>query len=345
MASAPRGEFELIAALRERLARAGAAARPDLLIASGDDAAVSELADRGLAVSVDALVEDVHFRRASFPPRSIGHKGLAAALSDLAAMGARPRHAYVQLGLPEGIGDAECLEIADGLGALGARHEVAVAGGDVTRAAILFLAITVVGSAPSPSDLVPRDGARPGDVVVLSGELGGAGAGLRLLEQPALAETIDPAAAAALRARQLEPDPRIRAGLALAAAGARAMIDVSDGLASEAGHLAAAGGVELRIDLDRVPLQAGVAEIARASGEQPMDLALGGGEDYELLATLPADAFEAARAAVRESRVELSAIGEVAAGEGVRLSGAEGPRRAVAGFDQLRSPSGRAGRT
>jgi len=345
VASAPRGEFELIAALRERLARAGAAARPDLLIASGDDAAVSELADRGLAVSVDALVEDVHFRRASFPPRSIGHKGLAAALSDLAAMGARPRHAYVQLGLPEGIGDAECLEIADGLGALGARHEVAVAGGDVTRAAILFLAITVVGSAPSPSDLVPRDGARPGDVVVLSGELGGAGAGLRLLEQPALAETIDPAAAAALRARQLEPDPRIRAGLALAAAGARAMIDVSDGLASEAGHLAAAGGVELRIDLDRVPLQAGVAEIARASGEQPMDLALGGGEDYELLATLPADAFEAARAAVRESGVELSAIGEVAAGEDVRLSGAEGPRRAVAGFDQLRSPSGRAGRT
>ena len=345
MPSAPRGEFELIAALRERVGRAGAAAAPDLVIASGDDAAVSELADRGLAVSVDALVEDVHFRRAGFPPRSIGHKALAAALSDLAAMGARPRHAYVQLGLPAGIGEAECLELAEGLGALAARHGVAVAGGDLTRAAILFLAMTVVGSRPRASDFVARGGASPGDVLVLSGELGGASAGLKLLEQAALDEVIEPAVAAELRARQLEPQPRIATGLALAAAGARAMIDVSDGLGADAAHLAEAGGVALRIDTDRVPVQAGVAEVARACDEQPLELALGGGEDYELLAALPAEAVASALAEVRKSGISLTAIGEVGAGEGVEFSGWEGPRRPVAGFDQLRSPRGRAARS
>lgn len=345
MPSVPRGEFELIAALRERLERAGAVTAPDLLIPSGDDASVIELVDRGLAVSVDALVEDVHFRRASSPPRSIGHKALAAALSDLAAMGARPRHAYVQLGLPEDLDEVECLEIADGLAALAARHGVAVAGGDLTRAAILFLAVTVVGTAPRASELVARGGARPGDLVVLSGELGGAAAGLRLLEEPALAERLDPATASALRMRQLEPEPRIAAGRALAAAGARAMIDLSDGLGADAAHLADASGVELRIDLDRVPLAGGVVELARANGEQPAELAAAGGEDYELLAALPADALQRARAALGQAAVALSAVGEVAEGEGVAFSGSEGPRGPVAGFDQLRPPQGRAGRS
>jgi len=345
VASVPRGEFELIAAFRERLDRAGAAAAPDLLVGSGDDASVSELTDRGLAVSVDALVEDVHFRRASFPPRSIGHKALAAALSDLAAMGARPRHAYVQLGLPTDLDDAQCLEIADGLAALAARHEVAVAGGDVTRAAILFLAVTVVGSAPEASELVGRNGARPGDLLVLSGELGGAAAGLRLLEQPALADRLDSATASALRARQLEPEPRVDAGRALARAGAQAMIDLSDGLGADAAHLAGAGGVELRIDLDRVPVQAGVAELARANGEQPAELVVAGGEDYELLAVLAGEAFESARAALVEAGVDLSAIGEVTVGEGVAFSGSGGLRSPVAGFDQLRPPRGRGERS
>lgn len=338
----PRGEFELIAALRERFEHAGAASATDLLIGSGDDAAVSELTDRGLAVSVDALVEDVHFRRATFSPRSIGHKALAAALSDLAAMGAHPRHAYVQLGLPAGLEQAECFEIADGLAVLAARHEVAVAGGDLSRSATLFLAITVIGSAPTASELVARKGARPGELIVLSGELGGAAAGLRLLDQPDLAEALDPQMVRALRARQLEPEPRIAAGRALAAAGARAMIDLSDGLAADAAHLAKASGVELRIDLDRVSVQAGVAELARATGERPAELAAAGGEDYELLATLPEEAFESARGALEDAGVALAAIGEVAVGEGVAFSGSEARSGPIAGFDQLRSPQGRA---
>jgi len=123
------------------------------------------------------------------------------------------------------------------------------------------------------------------------------------------------------------------------------MVDLSDGLGADAAHLAEAGGVELRIDLDHVPVQAGVAELARAGGEQPAELAFAGGEDYELLAALAQEAFDPARAALEQVGVALSAIGEVAAGEGVVFSGSQGRWARVAGFDQLRPPGGPAERS
>ncbi|MGH2951057.1 MAG: AIR synthase related protein, partial [Solirubrobacterales bacterium] len=157
------GEFELIAALRERIERAGApAASPELRLGSGDDAAIS-VPGGATATSVDALVEGVHFRRPPFDLESVGHKALAAALSDLAAMGARAGEAFVQLGVPEDIDEDGCLELADGLAAVAAAHGVAVAGGDVSRSPALFCALTVVGHAASAEDLVRRAGARPGD--------------------------------------------------------------------------------------------------------------------------------------------------------------------------------------
>ena len=270
--SARRGEFELIAALRERIERAGAPARvPGLVLGSGDDAAISA---RGgaLATSVDALVEGVHFTIPPFEPRSVGHKALAVALSDLAAMGARASEAYLQLGVPETIDERGLLELADGIGAVAAAHRVAIAGGDLTRAPALLLAVTAVGHADRAEDLVRRAGARPGDLLVVTGELGGAAAGLALLERPELAAAISEPIAAALRLRQLEPQPRLDAGVALAGAGARAMIDLSDGIGSDAGHLAAAGGVRLSIDATRLPVQEGVAEVATASDRDPLDL-------------------------------------------------------------------------
>ena len=328
------GEFELIAAIRERIA----AARADvpsaaLVLGSGDDAAIT-VREGATATSVDALVEGVHFRIPPFTPADVGHKALAVALSDLAAMGAAPGEAYVQIGVPADRQEADLLELADGLARVAAAHGVAIAGGDVTRAPALLLAITVVGGAPGPEALVRRAGARPGDVVAVTGELGGATAGLLLIsdESP---PSIGDAAAAALRARQLRPEPRLAAGVALASAGPTAMIDLSDGLGADAGHLAKASAVGLDIDLERIPVQAGVAEVAAAAGRDPLDLATAGGEDYELLLTLPPGRVEAAADAVAATGSRLTVIGEVAEGAGVTLSGPEGSR-AAGGYDQLR---------
>ncbi len=334
-------EFDLIAAIRERIARAGAPASvPGLIVASGDDAAVSQR-DAATATSVDALVEGVHFRIPPFEPRSVGHKALAAALSDLAAMGAVPREAYVQLGVSADVRRDQLLELADGLGALAGEHGVAVAGGDVTAAPVMFLAVTVVGEAVAGASLVARSGAQPGDAIVVTGKLGGAAAGLILLEHPELADAVGPEVADELRRRQLEPQPQLAAGRALAGAGASALIDLSDGLGADAGHLAEASGVALAIAIESVPAQNGVAETARAAAIEPAELIAAGGEDYELLATMAPDRLERAWDAVAAAGSELTVIGEVETGVGCVLSRADGALVAAAGFDQVldrRSP-------
>ncbi|MEX2448599.1 MAG: AIR synthase related protein [Solirubrobacterales bacterium] len=367
------GEFELLAKLRERLPPGG----PRLRLGSGDDAAVT-VPGGATATSVDALVDGVHFRRRWSSPAQIGHKALAAALSDLAAMGAEPGEAYVVLGVPTDLEEDECIELTDGMSAVAAETGTALAGGDVTRAPALTLAMTVVGHAPEPAGFVTRGGGRPGDVLAVTGELGGAAAGLLLLEQDVESRSPSvtirkPACAAgerrtkrgkdaaprsvsgaarrargfpdshsvpggertALLARQLEPWPRIAAGQALAAAGASAMIDLSDGLGGDAEHLAAASGVGLEIEAAALPVAAGVAAVAAATSRDPLELAAAAGEDYELLVALPAERFEAAVAAVRETGTTLTRIGAVAAGDGVEIRLPDGRLSKPAGFDQL----------
>ncbi len=326
------GEFELLAALRERLPPPG----PRVCVGSGDDAAVT-VPGGATATSVDAALDGVHFRRGDAEPAQIGHKALATALSDLAAMGAEAGEAYVVTGVPTDLGEDEFLGLLDGMLALAAETGTTLAGGDLTRAPVLILALTVVGHAASPESLVSRGGAEPGDALVLSGELGGAAAGLLLLERPELATSVPAETAERLRRRQLEPVPRLRTGMALAAAGARAMIDLSDGLAGDAVHLAVASGAALRIEAAALPLARGVAEVAAAAGRDPLELAASGGEDYELLAALPPQRLTEASTAIGEAgETMLTPIGEVVAGVGVeiRLPGGE-PLRA-AGYDQLR---------
>jgi thiamine-monophosphate kinase len=332
-------EFDLIARLVEEVAKARGGQPPQtharIVVASGDDAAITE--PRGVtATSVDSLVEGVHFRLQSAPPRSVGRKALAAALSDLAAMGAAPGEAYVQLGLPKELGEAQCLELAKGLAEVAAEEDVAVLGGDLVRSPVLWIAVTVVGHCESADRLVRRGGARPGDVLAVTDELGGAAAGLILLDRPELAGAVRPEMADALRRRQLEASPRMAAGCALARAGASAMIDVSDGLGGDAGHLAAASGVRLTMELERVPVQEGVAEVAAAAGLDPYDIAAGGGEDYELLVALPPERAAEAQARVRATGMALTPIGTVQRGEGVVLRDADGEEREPLGFDQLR---------
>ena len=187
------------------------------------------------------------------------------------------------------------------MAAVAAQTGTTLAGGDLTRAPALSLALTVVGHAPAAEKLVTSGGARPGDVLAVTGELGGAAAGLLLLEGPR--STFEPHGdskvdRAALIARQLEPVARLDAGRALAAAGATAMIDLSDGLGGDAGHLAAASGVKLEIDAGALPLAPGLAEVAADAGRDPLQLAVSGGEDYELLAALPPERLEDAATAL-----------------------------------------------
>jgi thiamine-monophosphate kinase len=337
------GEFRLIARLAERLSRVHrpAAAGVDVHVGIGDDAAVTA-ADGVTVTSTEALVEGVHFRRDTSPPASIGHKALAVALSDLAAMGASAGEAYVALGIPEDLGEAACMELYDGLAAIAASTGAAVLGGDMTRAPALVLAVTVVGHARSADAVVGRDGASPEQALAVTGELGGAAAGLLLLERAVRTPSLDSELDDALRRRQLEPEPRLAAGAALAAQGATAMIDVSDGLGADAGQIAAASGVRAVIELERLPVQPGVAEVASAGGLDALELASSGGEDYELLSVLPATRVEEAAAAVSTAGGRLTVIGRTAPGEGVEIVAADGSTREPGGFDHLRTRAGHA---
>lgn len=325
------GEFELLARIRGQLPTGGERLR----LGGGDDAAVT-VPGGATATSVDAVVEGVHFRRDRASLAQIGHKALAAALSDLAAMGAGPGEAYVVLGVPPDLDEDGCLELLDGMLTVAEATGTSLAGGDVTRADKLFLAITVVGHADAAEQFVQRAGAQPGDTLILSGEIGGAGAGLLLLERPDLGASLPPQAADALRARQLEPQPRLDAGRALAGAGATAMIDLSDGLGGDASRLAERSGVGLHIDATALPIAAGVAEVAAAAGRDAIALAASSGEDYELLATLPADKVAEATRRLREvSDHGLTPVGEIVAGSGVEIRLPGGRLLEPAGFDQL----------
>jgi thiamine-monophosphate kinase len=328
------GEFELLAKLRERLPAAG----PRIALGSGDDAAVT-VPGGATATSVDAIVEGVHFRRGEADLATIGRKALATALSDLAAMGAEAGEAYVVLGAPGDLEEDGFHALLDGMLALAQATGTAIAGGDLTRAPVLTLAVTVVGHAPAPTDLVARSGAAPGDLLVLTGEIGGAAAGRLLLDDPSLAAAVPADTAARLRARQLDPSPRLHSGRALSRAGARAMIDLSDGLAGDAAHLARASNVGLEIDVGSLPLAEGLAEVAAAAGRDPLQLAVAGGEDYELLAALPPDAAgDASRRVGEAAETNLTPIGRVATGAGVELRLPGGGRMEAAGFDHFAEP-------
>lgn len=327
------GEHELLARLRERLPPPPS----HVVVGSGDDAAVT-VPGGATATSVDAIVDGIHFQRRWASPAQIGHKALATALSDLAAMGAAAGEAYIVLFVPPDLDREDCFAIQDGAQRLAEATGTALVGGDLVRAPRLSLAVTVVGHAARPEDFVRRAGARPGDLIVVTGRLGGAAAGLALLEDAALADRagLDGQTVTALIGRQLEPRPQLAAGGTLAAAGATAMIDISDGLGADAGHVAEAGQVQLAIELERVPIEPGVAEVAAAIGNDAGSLATGNGEDYELLATLPPGALPKARERLAGLDVELSVIGEVRAGHGVALTDAAGRRLKPSGFDQLR---------
>ena len=295
-----------------------------MLRGSGDDGAVVR-ADGVAVCSIDTMVEGVHFTlepEGWATPRQAGARAMAAALSDLAAMGVGPGEALVSVAVPGHLGREGALEL--GAGALdgAAEHGACVVGGDVVSGPVAVVTVAVTGWAASPADVVGRDGAQPGDAVVVTGALGAAAAGLAIAQGRAPAG--DPASAHALRRALLEPRPRFDALPALRRAGVRALIDISDGVATDARHLAGASSVAIEIALDDLPLAPGVAEVARALGIDAAELGATGGEDYELLACVSAAALPA------DGLIRIGVVGD--GPPEVRFAGSDGRARELTGY-------------
>jgi thiamine-monophosphate kinase len=298
------GERRVIARIRSAFGEP----RPDILIGIGDDAALVK-APRSLLLTTDILVEDEDFRRAVHPPRLLGRKALNVNLSDIAAMGGRPLHALVGMATPGDIEESWLRQFMAGFRSAAREAGVALVGGDLSQAGQVMISITVTGEAKYP---VKRNGARPGDGIFVSGTLGDAAQGFRLLEKAGLREKRR--GAGPLIKAFLDPAPRLELGALLARRKlASAMIDLSDGLSVDLAHICEESGVGAEVEASRIPISTALRRLSK----DPLALALHGGEDFELLFTVrPANL-----AAVRKlsPRAKLTMIGRVTGGKKILL--------------------------
>ena len=311
-------EDRLIARYFKPIARHPAALRLN------DDAAVMTPPPRhDLVVTVDAIVSGVHFFHDD-PPASIARKALRVNLSDLAAKGAKPAGFLLTLSLPKGIGDRWLKAFAKALGGDARAYGCPLLGGDtVYTPGPLSVSISAFGTVPT-GKMVRRDGAAAGDCIVVTGTIGDAALGLQLRRRPALAARwrLNPAMRRHLVERYLVPEPRNAVALAVRRYASAAM-DVSDGLAGDLGKLCRASGVAAHVEVDRVPLSK-AARAAISSRSKLLETALTGGDDYEIVATVPARKLRAFRAAAKAAGVPLTQIGTVVAVRGAHLIDANG---------------------
>ena len=340
------GEFGLIGRLRSRLGAArGGAGGAGVVLPNGDDCAgVLFTPGRWVLATSDMMVEGEHFLRAHATPRQIGRKALAINLSDIAAMGGDPKFALTSLAVPEDT-PVECIEaVYDGLREEGEAFGTEVIGGNVARSpAGIILDVHLLGES-DPERTLRRSGARPGDVVMVTGTLGDAAAGLRVLldsEISAPGETADlPAGERSLVDALLGPKPRVPEGRAIAnARAATAMIDLSDGLSGDLSHLCEASRAGAVLDAGSIPVSDALRAISAGWKRDPVDLALQGGEDYELLmAVRPEEADDLAARVLQETGTTLTAIGRFTEkGSGLKIlrEGREEPLE-VTSYDHLR---------
>jgi thiamine-monophosphate kinase len=284
-----------------------------LRIGIGDDAAVMRPRDRAeVVLTTDAFLENVHFLLRVHPPEAVGYKALARATSDLAAMGARPRYFLLNLALPSSCTGKWFDHFLEGMSRAAGSFGLVVAGGDTTRCPLVSINLTVIGEI-APGRAVLRSGARPGDLICVSGTLGEAELGLRLLQRGWHKQM----KWKKLLQKHLYPEPRLALGEWLAKNGrATAMIDTSDGLSTDLAHICEASGVGARVWADRIPKVA-VPSALYELGLDPLRLSLDGGDDYELLFTMPR---RLARRLPRTVRgVPITIIGEITSGKRVLL--------------------------
>jgi len=302
--------------------------RPDVVMGIGDDAALLSVPDEHeLVVTTDLLVAGVHFPE-TIDPRSVGHKALAVNLSDLAAMGATPAWFTLTLSLPQA-DSAWLREFTQGMYALARQYDVALVGGDTTRGP-LTIGIQAMGFVPRWQALM-RSGAKPGDRIYVTGNLGEAALGLLLLQgKLQLPEEYQ----GPVLTRLNRPMPRVAAGLALRGL-ASSCIDVSDGLVADLGHILDASGVGARVQLARLPVSMAYDPAFTQVGWEP---AIAGGDDYELCFTVPAERENALRMATAQFGVSCAQIGEIESHPGLRLVDAHGSlyTTKTGGYDHFR---------
>ena len=305
------GEFGFIEAIRRRAGPASGAWAQGI----GDDAArLRPRKGSELVVSTDALIEGVHFRWSTTDPVSLGHKTLAVSLSDLGAMGASPLGFLLSLAVPERSPASRVDGVCRGLLSEARAAGCPLVGGDTVRGPAWMLSVTVLGELPRGRALL-RAGARPGDRLLVTGELGSAALGLHLLECGAA----DARGARPFVRRHLRPRPPFRAGVKLRKAGlATAAVDLSDGLTADLSHVLKASAVAAEVCVDRLPLGRGMRALCDQSGLDPVQLALTGGEDYELLFTVRKTAPTAAQIA-RRLGCRVAELGVVRRGRGLQL--------------------------
>ena len=330
----PVRELALIRSIRQRAGQG-----PGVRVGIGDDCAVLEPpSGRPLLATTDLLIEDVHFRRTYAAPADIGWKALAVNLSDIAAMGGRPRWALVALACPASTDIEEVEAFYEAAWGLAGEHGVTVVGGDTSSSPSGWIVnITLLGEATGAPVL--RSTARVGDILAVTGPLGRSAAGLALLASGTIPAGLDPADAADVRRAHLRPEPRLREGRWLAeAGGVTAMIDLSDGLVTDIGHLAEESMVGARIDIDRLPLAAAALRVAAARGADARAWATGGGEDYELLFACERGAWDRLRTGLEDATGRLPhAIGEIVdRAAGVSFVNSAGtPVALAAGFEHF----------
>jgi thiamine-monophosphate kinase len=309
-------EDELIETIRKILS--GEA--PGVRLGPGDDAALVEFGPHLGVLTTDMLVEGVDFERPAFAPRDLGYKALVANLSDVAAMGGSPRYALVSLGLPGEMDPAWVVELYGGAREAADEHGVAVVGGDLSRAPLVVVSVAVTGEVAA-GGAVTRSGARPGDRVLVTGALGAAAGGFRLTRaDPADAgPAVGTTWGRSLLGAYFRPVARVGEGETLARSGATAMMDISDGLAKDLSRLCRESEVGAAVVLSNLPVAADLVDLAHVLADvDPIDLALSGGEDFELLATLPPTAVVGAAQRLRERfGTPLTEIGEIRAQPGL----------------------------